>query len=118
MKIQMLKDGLVIATAELDDNASAGEFAALLPLDVELADYAATEKIADLPRALTTKGAPAAYTPAAGDISYYAPWGNLAIFYKDGQLSQGLVRLGRIHTGLDALRRNGPIVVRLEVAAL
>lgn len=116
MKIQMTVDGSVIATATLDDNDSARDFAARLPLNLILKDYAATEKIADLPWALSIKGAPGAYKPAAGDISYYAPWGNLAIFYKDGHLSSGLVRLGRLDSGLDPMRRPGPVSVRVERA--
>lgn len=115
MKLQMTADGAVVATATLDNNDSARDFAALLPLNLTLKDYAATEKIADLPRALSLKGAPAAYTPLAGDLSFYAPWGNLAIFYKDGHLSSGLVRLGRIDSGLDAIRRTGAIAVRIEL---
>ena len=103
-----------MATATLDDNGSAREFAARLPLSLTLKDYAATEKIADLPGALSIKGSPEAYKPSAGDISYYAPWGNLAIFYKDGHLSSGLVRLGRLDSGIDAMRRPGPVSVRVE----
>lgn len=114
MKIQMTVNGAVIAMGTLDDNDSARDFAALLPLSLSLKDYAATEKIADLPMALSVKGAPPAYTPSAGDISYYAPWGNLAIFFKDGHLSSGLVRLGRLDSGLDIMRRAGPVSVRLE----
>ena len=114
MKIQMTLNGAVIATAVLDDNDSARDFASLLPLDLPLKDYESTEKIADLPRKLSTKGAPEASTPSAGDISFYAPWGNLAIFYEDGHLSNGLVRLGRLASGLDLVRRPGPVTVRLE----
>ena len=110
----MTSDGAVIATATLDRNDSAMDFVALLPLTLTLKDYEATEKIADLPRALSVKGAPAACQPLAADISYFAPWGNLAIFYLDGHLSSGLVRLGRIDSGLDRLRRTGVTVVRIE----
>lgn len=39
---------------------------------------------------------PPGTTPAAGDISYYAPWGNLALFNRDFSYSPGLVRLGRL----------------------
>lgn len=116
MKIRMTLDGAVIATATLDDNESARQFAARLPLNLVLKDYAATEKIADLPGALSTKGAPEGYTPSAGDISYYAPWGNLAIFHKDFRFSSGLVLLGRLDSGLDAMRRLGPMSVRVEMA--
>jgi hypothetical protein len=107
MRLQFMSDAVVVATATLDHHDSARDFVALLPLDLSLKDYAATEKIADLPRALTTQGAPAAYTPVAGDICFYAPWGNLAIFYSDGERSEGLVRLGRLDSGLDAIRRMG-----------
>jgi hypothetical protein len=116
MRIQISVNGKVLATATLDNNATARDFAARLPLNVNLKDYAATEKIADLPGALSTQGAPDAYTPAAGDISYYAPWGNLAIFYKDGHHSKGLVRLGRLDSGVDALQRLGAGPARVERA--
>jgi hypothetical protein len=116
MKIQLTVNGAVIATATLDDNESANDFAAMLPMKLALEDYASAEKIADLPRKLSTKGASAAYTPSAGDISFYAPWGNLAIFYEDGHLSSGLVRLGRLDSGVDAMRRPGPMSVQVERA--
>jgi hypothetical protein len=105
MKIRMLVEGCVVATATLYDNQCAKDFSALLPLHLALEDYAASEKIADLPRKLTTEGASASYTPTAGDICFYAPWGNLAIFYADGELSDGLVLLGRIDSGLDNMRK-------------
>src|SRR3954462_8138336 len=113
MKILMTSEGAVVASATLDDNESARHFATLLPLELVLKDYAATEKIADLPGALPTSGAPAGYEPSAGDISYYAPWGNLAIFHKGFEYSRGLVRLGRLETGLEAMRRKGPLTVML-----
>ena len=39
-----------------------------------------------------------------GDIAYYAPWGNLAIFYRDFSYSTGLVKLGKLDSDVDALR--------------
>lgn len=117
MKINIRMDDAVIATATLDDNDSARDFAAMLPLNLTLKDYAATEKIADLPRKLSIQGAPEGYKPSTGDVSYYAPWGNLAIFHKDFPYSSGLVRLGRLESGLDAMRRTGTRSVRVELAA-
>ena len=116
MKLQFTANGVVVATATLDSHGSALDFAALLPLELALKDYAATEKIADLPRALATDGAPATYAPLAGDICFYAPWGNLAIFYGDGEHSEGLVRLGRLDSGLDAIRCAGAQAVVLALA--
>ena len=99
-------------TAHLEDSAAARDFAAQLPLRLTLKDYASTEKIADLPRAVTTEGTPAAITPVAGDLTFYAPWGNLALFYRDGHHSPGLVRLGRIEAGAEALASlEGPITI-------
>ena len=50
-----------------------------------------------------------------GDIAYYSPWGNLAIFYKDFGYSEGLVRLGRIDSGVTPLKRRGPLQVTVEL---
>ena len=70
-------------TATLDDSAASRAFVVLLPLTLTLEDYNGTEKISDLPKRLSTKDAPAGVDPSKGDIAYYGPWGNLAIFYKD-----------------------------------
>jgi hypothetical protein len=80
----------------LDDTAAARDFADLLPLTVRLRDFHQTEKIGDLPRRLATGDAPPGVEPVAGGIAYYAPWGNLALFYQGFRYSEGLVRLGRV----------------------
>ncbi|RZM10573.1 MAG: hypothetical protein EOP67_68270, partial [Sphingomonas sp.] len=50
-------------TAQISDSPSARDFLAQLPIDLTLTDYAATEKIATLPRPLTRDGVPATVTP-------------------------------------------------------
>lgn len=96
MNIQLTIDGHRI-DATLNDSATARDFAALLPLTLPLSDFHQTERIADLPRKLSTAGAPEAAQPKAGDLAYYAPWGNLALFYRDGGSSDvGLIILGRV----------------------
>lgn len=95
--------------AELDDSSAAKDFASLLPLTLTLDDYASTEKVSDLPRRLNTEGAPRGYQPSAGDITYFAPWGNLAIFYKDFGYSNGLVRLGHIAGPLTAFTQKNSV---------
>ncbi|HCI3894513.1 TPA: hypothetical protein NO315_005733, partial [Pseudomonas aeruginosa] len=62
MNIRMTIDGQVLS-ATLVDSAAARDFLGLLPLTLDLEDYAATEKIAQLPRKLSTAGAPAGTTP-------------------------------------------------------
>ncbi|MDB5771525.1 MAG: hypothetical protein JWM42_1899 [Burkholderia sp.] len=114
MKIRMDVEGTAI-TATLVGNATSRDFVSLLPLTLTLKDYAATEKISDLPRRLSTKGAPPGSDPSIGDITYYSPWGNLAVFYRDFGYSNGLVKLGKIDSGVEALNRPGPLKVTIEL---
>ena len=113
MKIRMDVEGTAI-TATLVDSATSRDFASLLPLTLTFKDYAATEKVSDLPRRLSTEGAPPGSDPSIGDIAYYAPWGNLAVFYRDFGYSDGLIKLGTIDSGVDVLNRPGPLRVTIE----
>ena len=104
MKIK-ISSGSTVLTATMHDNATSRDFMALLPLTLTLKDYAGTEKISDLPRKLSTQGAPPGSDPSVGDITLYAPWGNLAIFYRDFEYARGLIILGRIDGGVEQLSR-------------
>lgn len=105
--------GDTVLYATLDATAPGRDFAAMLPLTLTLTDYHNTEKVADLPRAIDRTGAPAAYAPKIGDITVYAPWGNLAIFYKPFQKSAGLIRLGQFDGPMDVFMQNGSIPVTI-----
>jgi len=113
MNLLLMVDGVPIP-ASLYDNVPARDLAKLLPLELTLDDYASAEKIADLPRQLDTTGAPAGFKPSEGDITYYAPWGNLAIFYRDQPFAQGLVSLGRIESGIQTLKAGGKRTATIE----
>lgn len=113
MKIRLIINDQTLSAA-MEDSIPAREFIAQLPLTLQLEDYAATEKIAPLPRRLSVAGEPEGMTPVAGDIAFYAPWGNLAIFHRPFGYSKGLIRLGRIEGGLQVLRTEGPVDVRIE----
>lgn len=103
--------------AELYDNPTAEDLLSMLPLTLTFRDYSGTEKISDPPRALDTTDAPAGYDPAEGDITLYAPWGNIAIFYRDFSYSQGLVPIGHITSGLNHLSAMGDgVPVTIEAA--
>ncbi|ACG74568.1 conserved hypothetical protein [Anaeromyxobacter sp. K] len=114
MKIRINFEGKVI-TGTLADTESARDFASMLPLTLTLKDYSGTEKISDLPRRLSTKGAPAGSDPSIGDLAYYAPWGNLALFYKDFGYSSGLVTLGKLDSGVEVLSGRDPVKVTIEL---
>jgi hypothetical protein len=112
MKICLQLEGKNLP-ATLNDRPAARDFAALLPLTLTLKDYAATEKISDLPRRLSTSAAPAGMDPSIGDIAFYAPWGNLAIFYRDAGYAAGLIKLGQLDGGAAELSRAGPLQVTI-----
>ena len=75
MKFKMgMEEGRSI-TAAPGDNPTARDFASLLPLTLTLKDYASTEKLSGLPKRLSMENAPDGFVPPAGDVAYYAPWG-------------------------------------------
>ncbi|WP_165855133.1 cyclophilin-like fold protein [Marinobacter sp. JSM 1782161] len=113
MKIRIIVENQEM-TAVLEDTPAARQFSGMLPLDLSLEDFHAIEKVADLPDRLSTDEAPDGYDPDIGDITYYAPWGNLAIFYRDSGYARGLVSLGRIEGSIDALQQPGPLAARIE----
>ncbi|MBP1698320.1 MAG: hypothetical protein H6Q41_3508 [Deltaproteobacteria bacterium] len=114
MKIR-LKVGDTALTATLIDSKTNQDFISLLPLTLTLKDYAGTEKIGDLPKRLSTEGAPSGSDPSVGDITYYAPWGNLAIFYRDFGYASGLVILGKIDRGIETFNVPGSVKVTIEL---
>src|SRR3954447_15719610 len=79
MRIKLTVNGAEL-TGTLGEGAAARDFAALLPLTVELADFHGRERVADLPRPLDLAGEPAGTTAQPGDIAHYAPWDNMALF--------------------------------------
>lgn len=107
--------GEKVVTATLTDGEAARDFVSLLPLTLVLEDHARTEKISNLPRKLTTTDAPAGSDPDVGDVAYYAPWGNLAIYYKDFGYSEGLVILGKIDGDVEAFNAPGSIKATVEL---
>jgi hypothetical protein len=85
-------------------------------LTLTLEDYNSTGKISNLPRRLSVEGAPAGFDPSPSDLTYYVPWGNLAIFYREFGYSSGLVKLGTIVSGEEALNVPGAVKVTIRPA--
>ncbi|GHD01111.1 hypothetical protein GCM10010313_13270 [Streptomyces violarus] len=114
MNIQVTIDGQPV-DATLNDNAVARDFASLLPLSLDLEDFHQTERIAYLPRKLDISGAPDPAPVKAGNLAYYAPWGNLALFYRDGgSASSDLIILG--HLDIDTERLADAERITVEAA--
>lgn len=89
------------AKAVLYDNPTSRDFLRLLPMTVVLKDYSNTEKIFTPLKPLSIESAPNGFKPAKGDLTYYAPWGNIALFYRDFSFSTGLIAIGKITQGIE-----------------
>lgn len=113
MKIRLTFNGRTL-TATLYDNPSARDFASMMPLDLTIDNYAHNEKIAYLPRKLTEESSGPFGNEQPYDLCYYAPWGNLAMFYAGYRFSNGLIRIGRFDEGQDALHAQGKFPLRIE----
>ncbi|WP_327110108.1 cyclophilin-like fold protein [Nocardia sp. NBC_01730] len=99
-----LSIGEAEATARLYDNATARDFASLLPVTIATHDLGGREKAGPLPRALAGGEGQSGYR--AGQLGYWPPNNDLAIYYHaDGFRipSPGIVMIGEIETGLDAV---------------
>ncbi|MDS7869006.1 cyclophilin-like fold protein [Klebsiella pasteurii] len=116
VKIEFVFKGVTVVGL-LDESAAVNAFLAQLPMTVKLEDYGSTEKIAWLPTKLRRADSGASMTPRRGDIAYYAPWGNLAIFREDFRHSPGLVKLGRVVEGLKSLDQPGAAMVTISRSA-
>lgn len=102
----------------LINNSKAGDdFLSLLPLSVKAEDFNSTEKIFYLSKKLNTQNEPDGINPKAGDITYYAPWGNIAIFYKNFRYSNNLIYLGKFENVSDVEKLSnmkGDFDIRIE----
>jgi hypothetical protein len=112
VRIRLTFNGMTM-TATLYDNPSARDFASMLPLDLSIEDYSSNEKIVYLPRKLTEEAAGPFGNEQPGDVCYFKPWGNLALFYADYRWD-GLIRLGRFDDGFEPLLVRGEFPVRIE----
>lgn len=98
-----VRSGETVVTYALEDNAAADALLAQLPLTIEIEDYSTNEKIFYPPQALETAGAPAA-SGGAGVLAYYAPWGDVVLFYDDFSENASLFALGRAVSGAESIR--------------
>ncbi|MBD5626277.1 MAG: hypothetical protein HDQ90_02045 [Desulfovibrio sp.] len=90
------------AVATLLDNPLADAFLRLLPMEVEFSDFAGAEKIFYLAEKLPVRGTANA-DERKGDFCYYAPWGNIAVFYKGYGHGKNLYVLGSLASGKEKL---------------
>lgn len=107
--------GDTVLTATMNNSQASRDFLDMLPLTLTLEDYNGTEKISDLPESLSIDDSPEGFDPSPGDLTYYAPWGNLAIFYRDFGYSTGLIHLGTLDDDVANLVRDEPFEAIFEL---
>jgi hypothetical protein len=117
-RVELVVDGH-IATATLADIPAAHQFAAMLPVELDMHDPFGQAKSGALPRALDVGDAARVFDPATGGVYYWPDGGDLAVFYDDlGQRvpPPGLVRLGVVDSGLGAIASaSNRVTVRIEL---
>ncbi len=104
--------------ATLADSDAARDFASLLPLTLAMNDLFRREKFAPLPRAISEQGK-RTHEYAVGTIGYWPPGPDVAIFYRqDGERipEPGLIVLGKIEAGVEALNVAGAIRATIELS--
>jgi hypothetical protein len=104
--------------ATLADSDAARDFASLLPLTLAMNDLFRREKFAPLPRAISEQGK-RTHDYAVGTIGYWPPGPDVAIFYRQDWEripEPGLIVLGKINAGVEALNVAGAIRATIELS--
>ena len=117
MKINVNVSGKTV-TATLMDNPTAKDFVSLLPLTMSMKDLFGREKFGHLQKALSEKG-PRTNTYEVGDIAYWSPAHDLAIYYHhDGESipSPGVIPIAKINGGTEVFNVPGSVKVSIEIA--
>lgn len=120
-KSEKMKIGLrvndKISTATMIDSKTTRDFVALLPLTVTMNDLFGREKYGHLLKAISTEGE-RAYKYDVGDIAYWSPGPDVAIFYRqDGERipPPGIIIIGRVDSGVESFNVAGPVKVTMEL---
>ena len=96
---------------ELNDSTAARQLYDQLPLLVEVDDFSTNEKIFYPSQELDTSDSPAA-EGGAGTLAYYAPWGDVVMFYDDYSANSSLFELGQAVSGGEQIgEMSGTIVI-------
>ncbi len=96
---------------ELNDSPAAQSLLSQLPLTVEVEDFSTNEKVFYPPQELDTTDTPLA-VGGAGTLAYYAPWGDVVLFYDSFSANGSLYELGEAVSGAeDISQMTGTITV-------
>jgi len=102
MKISVKANGNT-TVFELNNSPAARDLYAQLPLSISVENYSNNEKIFYPPEKLNTSDTPKA-DARAGTLAYYAPWGDVVMFYGGFGSAAGLYELGHATSGSEYIR--------------
>ena len=88
---------------ELNNSPAARDLFAQLPLSIKVENYSDNEKIFYPPKKLNTTDTPQA-DAQVGTLAYYAPWGNVVMFFGSFGSAAGLYELGNATLGNENIR--------------
>lgn len=99
------------------DNPAGRALVEQLPLTLSFNDLNGEEKIGHLDHPLPMAGMPPGDDPQVGDLGWYAPWGNVVLYYGDVGYWEGIARIGRIHGDLSIISdQTGDFTATIEAA--
>lgn len=95
----------------LNDSPAAQSLLSQLPLTVEVENFSTNEKVFYPPQELDTSDTPLA-EGGAGTLAYYAPWGDVVLFYDSFSANGSLYELGEAVSGAENIgQMSGTITV-------
>jgi hypothetical protein len=103
MKINVKANGNT-TVFKLNNSQAAKELYAQLPLSITVENYSDNEKIFYPPKKLNTIDTPLA-DARTGTLAYYAPWGDVVMFYGGFGSAPGLYELGHAISGSEHIQR-------------
>ena len=100
---------------ELNNSSAAKDLYTQLPLTIPVEEYGGNEMIFYPPKKLDVADTPLA-DAQAGTLAYYAPWGDVVMFYEQFGRASGLYELGQVVSGGENIPKM-PGMIRIEKAA-
>lgn len=108
MQISVQSNGNTIIY-KLNSSTASQELYNQLPISIEVENFGNNEKIFYPTNKLSTNNTPTA-NAKDGTLAYYAPWGDVVMFYKDFGSASRLYELGEVVFGKEFIKQMSGII--------
>ncbi|MGD9807199.1 MAG: cyclophilin-like fold protein [Deferribacterales bacterium] len=110
MMIKVTSNGKV-TEFRLNNSTASKDLYDQLPMTIKVENFGGNEKIFYPPKKLNTADTPKA-NAKNGTLAYYAPWGDVVMFYEDFGSASGLYELGEATSGKELISKmSGNILI-------